>query len=332
MKNLLSVCISVHNTEKYLPRCLDSILRQTYKNLEIVLVDNGSTDNSYNVMKNYIQTYPDKIRIYRQKDKGLAQGRNTGIINSNGDFITFLDADDYVENNAYEKMMSKIIKDESDIVECQTIKDNIIISSNLFKPIDSQTYLNNLFLYGKYPIMLWLRIYKKKLFTKGVVPEIYTNNEDNYIFPCLVFNSKKISFVNETLHHYMTDNDSGFMNQLNTKKLNYLKIKRNRINALKAVKFVKNYININEKSQYYNGYQKYITRYIIEFLFFDLQELKISERISILSDVFEIDYKEIRKLILKNYKYGKLMNIFAIIFGNILGLKLFSRIRKIYKR
>lgn len=105
----VSVCISVYNTSHLLPRCLDSVVTQSLKEIEVILVNNGSTDNSLQIMEEYQQRFPEMIKIFSQEDRGLAQGRQSGINNAMGEYITFLDADDYVTEDAYEKMYTTAI-------------------------------------------------------------------------------------------------------------------------------------------------------------------------------------------------------------------------------
>ena len=86
----VSVCISIYNGERFIRKCLDSVVCQTLKEIEIVLVNNGSTDLSLEIMNEYKEIYPNIIRVYSQEDKGLAQGRQTGIDNARGQFLAFL--------------------------------------------------------------------------------------------------------------------------------------------------------------------------------------------------------------------------------------------------
>lgn len=112
----VSVCISVHNTAHLLPRCLDSLLKQTMKDLEIVLVNNGSSDNSEDIMRQYSNHYPQiQWQIIVQEDRGLAQGRQTGINHAIGEYIAFLDADDYVDSHMYGKLYDVAIENSADI-------------------------------------------------------------------------------------------------------------------------------------------------------------------------------------------------------------------------
>ena len=106
---LLSVIIPVYKVEKYLRRCLDSIVNQTYKNLEIILVDDGSPDNSGKICDEYAQN-DKRIKVIHQKNKGQGAARNTGIIAANGELITFVDSDDWIENNTYEIMVSELLQ------------------------------------------------------------------------------------------------------------------------------------------------------------------------------------------------------------------------------
>lgn len=126
----VSVCISVHNTAHLLPRCLDSLLKQTMKDLEIVLVNNGSSDNSEDIMRQYSNHYPQiQWQIIVQEDRGLAQGRQTGINHAIGEYIAFLDADDYVDSHMYGKLYDVAIENSADIVECEVFRDGSILSS-----------------------------------------------------------------------------------------------------------------------------------------------------------------------------------------------------------
>ena len=125
----VSVCISIYNGEQFLRKCLDSVVCQTLKEIEVVLVNNGSTDFSLDIMNEYKQKYPNIIRVYSQEDRGLAQGRQTGIDNAKGEFVAFLDADDSVSKDAYEKMYDSAVKHNVDIVECMSSRNGKIIHS-----------------------------------------------------------------------------------------------------------------------------------------------------------------------------------------------------------
>ena len=118
MKNYkISIIIPVYNTEKYIKECIESIIKQTYKNIEIIIVNDGSTDNSVNIIKDYQKKYK-RIKVINQKNKGPSAARNNGIKHSEGDYILFVDSDDWIEENMVEKMINSINNKETDLIIC----------------------------------------------------------------------------------------------------------------------------------------------------------------------------------------------------------------------
>lgn len=111
----LSIIIPVYNAEKYLKECIESILNQDYKNLELILVDNNSTDTSPDICREYTEK-DNRVFLYYENRSGAAYTRNRGIAHATGDYITFVDSDDYVERWAYETLLKRIEETESDIV------------------------------------------------------------------------------------------------------------------------------------------------------------------------------------------------------------------------
>ena len=112
---LISVIIPVYNVEKYLCECVDSVLNQTYENFEIILVNDGSTDSSGEICDEYVDK-DERITVIHQKNGGLSVARNTGLSEANGDYVYFLDSDDYIAKNAFEILLEIAEKDKSDIV------------------------------------------------------------------------------------------------------------------------------------------------------------------------------------------------------------------------
>lgn len=118
----VSIVIPVYNVEKYISTCLDSLINQTYSNLEIIVVNDGSTDNSGEILKKYVDM-DKRIVLINKKNGGLSSARNTGILASNGQFITFIDSDDWVSKNYVEEMMLEQRKYDADIV---SIRETIV--------------------------------------------------------------------------------------------------------------------------------------------------------------------------------------------------------------
>lgn len=123
MSNTVSVVVPVYNVEKYLDRCIDSIINQTYKNLEIILVDDGSKDCSGIMCDEYAKK-DERIKVIHKENNGAAVARNTGLEISTGDYIAFVDSDDYIELTMYEDMMKINQQYDCDIVMCDCFKEN----------------------------------------------------------------------------------------------------------------------------------------------------------------------------------------------------------------
>ena len=113
-----SVIVPVYNTEKYLRKCIDSILNQSYDDYEIIIVNDGSTDSSKKIINEYCKTFSSKIKGVHKKNGGLSDARNKGVKKACGDYLLFVDSDDYIEKNLL-KTLSKKLKDEPDIIRFQ---------------------------------------------------------------------------------------------------------------------------------------------------------------------------------------------------------------------
>lgn len=113
--DLISIIIPMYNASKYIERCLESIIKQTYKTLEIIVVDDGSTDNSTDIIEEFLKV-DKRIKIIQKKNSGVSDSRNIGIDNAHGEWICFVDSDDYIEKNYIEKLYDYAIKSEVDII------------------------------------------------------------------------------------------------------------------------------------------------------------------------------------------------------------------------
>lgn len=116
--NSISIVIPVYNAEEYLDQCIQSVLRQTIRNIELILVDDGSKDNSLAVCQKYIGSSDIPVKVLKQKNLGSSIARKNGVLAATGDYIGFIDADDYVKNNMYESMMKKAEEFDADMVVC----------------------------------------------------------------------------------------------------------------------------------------------------------------------------------------------------------------------
>lgn len=189
----ISIIIPIYNTDKYLPTCLDSIIAQTYKNIEIICINDGSPDNSLQILEKYAQK-DSRMKIINQENKGVSVARNNGTNNATGEYILFVDADDWLELNCCEQLIKNI--GESDIIIFDTIRhinNKIRINKHL------ETREDQILLTG-----IWNKMYKSTFLksNKLLFPTGITHSEDfifnNYIYII----EPKIKYCPEYLYNY----------------------------------------------------------------------------------------------------------------------------------
>ena len=118
----VSVIVPVYNVEKYLSKCLDSLISQSHENLEILVINDGSTDHSEEIIRGYTQKYPDRIKAFQKENGGLSDARNFGVDRATGDYIGFVDSDDYVSPAMFEEMAVLAEKHAAEMVICNVLK------------------------------------------------------------------------------------------------------------------------------------------------------------------------------------------------------------------
>jgi len=207
----VSIIVPVYNTEKYLEKCLDSLVNQTLDDIEIIVVNDGSPDNSKVILDKYAYNYPNKIRVFDKKNGGLSDARNFGLDKAEGEYIGFVDSDDYVEKNMYELLYNKAKSGDFDMVVgnlYMTYEDNNkkdIVKSGVTKDITNSQNLKELVTYI-YPTA-WNKIYKSEIckeveFKKGVW------FEDVEWLLRLYPKIKSIGCVDESLYNYLQRENS----------------------------------------------------------------------------------------------------------------------------
>lgn len=205
----ISVLVPIYNSEKYLNRCIESILNQTYANIEIVLIDDESTDNSYNIIKNY-ETIDERVKVIQIKNNGVADARNKAIDNATGKYITFVDSDDYIEKDYIETLYNNLIKYNADISVCNCI--NKIEESgkeiykdfgiNSIKEYSSEEAVESLFYYNFLRHSPWGKLYKREVWNNIRFP-IGKNYEDLAILYKTFLNANKIIYIPEEKYNYI---------------------------------------------------------------------------------------------------------------------------------
>ena len=201
----VSVVVPVYNTEKYLDICLNSLVNQTIDDIEIIIVNDGSTDNSIKIIKKYMKQYPEKIVLLDQKNSGISVARNNGISIAKGEFIGFVDSDDFVELNMYENLYNAIKNTKSDIVVCDYKKYYTDTQNIINIPVTQKMTTTNIYenptLINDIDYAPWNKLYKKSLFKDIEFPK-NKKYEDLSTILKVFFKAQKIEKLSEALYFY----------------------------------------------------------------------------------------------------------------------------------
>lgn len=232
MNPLISVIIPIYNVEKYLARCVDSIVNQTYKNLEIILVDDGSPDLCPQMCDDYAEK-ESRIKVVHKKNGGLSDARNAGMAVATGEYISFIDSDDYVSDDFFECLLDVMNKENSDIAECSVVKlyeDNRFdeFSDDLsVKTYDTQDAMSALIAENPFHQHVWNKLYKTEL-VKDIPYAVGKLNEDEFWTYQVFGRANKVSKLNNTMYYYFQRNSSIMGVGYNIRRLDALEGKANR--------------------------------------------------------------------------------------------------------
>lgn len=256
-KELVSIVVPVYNCENYIERCIKSLLEQTYKNIEIILINDGSKDRSLDICKKY-SNIDKRIVIIDKKNEGVSKARNTGIKKSNGKFISFVDADDYIDNTFIEEMLKKLYEYDADYVTCGYKRiyneDHIeYVNNNLEEQvIDANEYITKLLnVQNGYGFAHMKLIKKEKIQNIEFNPNIQVG-EDALFNIMLCENLEKIAIYNKSLYNYFFNQNSVVRKFDDKYSEKYLKSMEEMCKYIKN-KYSDNYI-VNENLQNYIAY------------------------------------------------------------------------------
>ena len=211
---LLSVIVPIYNTEDYLERCLNSIINQSYKNLEIILVNDGSTDSSKSICETY-KKMDSRIKVINKKNGGLSSARNEGIRLSSGLLITFVDSDDWVNTDIYIKCVRAFINEKCDVVDFKVVyassEINKIYEDNSEYTVRTGEDIIHDYLYRgqteKCPFSVCRKVYRKDLFDNIKFPVGKMNEDISTNFKILEKCSKSVN-LSSIGYYYFQDNNS----------------------------------------------------------------------------------------------------------------------------
>lgn len=208
---LISVIIPVYGVEKYIAQCLDSIINQTYKNLEVIVVNDGTKDRSAEIAKEYA-TKDSRIKVYDFQNGGLSVARNRGLEIATGDYISYIDSDDWLDAKMYETLLKAAMKNDADMVKCGIIETNGVTEDKItFSDIkiinNEQNKAFENYFNGMLWTLAWNGLYKNELAKKVKFPDNIVH-EDNYSSGMFLYLAKKVLVV-PFCGNYYRFNDSG---------------------------------------------------------------------------------------------------------------------------
>ncbi len=232
---LISIIIPVYNVEKYLSECLTSLINQTYKNLEIICIDDGSTDNCAKILKNFASV-DSRIKIITTKNQGQSSARNTGLNSANGDYIGFVDSDDWISENYYNDLLNACIKNNADVAygQIKYVEQN----NNTYYLIkhQSEQIIDNFVDMLKYQNngSICSKLYKRSI--------LYKNNKPRFLFPTglrwedsyfliLTLNQSKKQVLVPTCCYFYRLNNTSTMHNIKNQEINT----KNRIEISKLI-------------------------------------------------------------------------------------------------
>lgn len=288
---LISVVVPVYKVEQYIHRCIDSILNQTYKNLEIILVDDGSPDNCGKICDDYAKK-DKRIKVIHKKNGGLSDARNAGIKVATGEYIGFVDSDDWISKNMYEKLYNLFTTNDIEIASCELIKTNeikniekekiydkkvIVYTIDEFMPYYMKTKKNKTYYYAP------TKLFKKEILDDNQFPSGLTSEDVVGSYKALL-KSKKIAHINYPYYFYYCNTES-ITGSFSKKDFDLLKIWDIMIEITKK-----------EKKEYLEMVK--LNRYRIDYTL--LMRMAVNLKYSEIKDKYQTEYKKMYKDLKKN--------------------------------
>lgn len=231
MQPLISVIVPIYKVETYLKKCVDSIINQTYENLEIILVDDGSPDNCPIICDAYAKQ-DSRVKVVHKQNGGLSDARNAGMQIAKGEYVSFIDSDDYISLDFIETLYNTMTDEDSDIVECEIVKfhENELpeaTGSLNTESFDTEKGLSLLIDENRFHQYVWNKLYKaeialKILFAKGKL------NEDEFWTYQIFGQAKKVTKIYKTMYFYLQRESSIMGNTFSLRRLDALEAKAER--------------------------------------------------------------------------------------------------------
>ena len=228
----ISVIVPIYKVENYLNRCVESIVHQTYHNLEIILVDDGSPDSCPRLCDEWAKK-DSRVKVIHKKNGGLSDARNAGMQVATGEYISFIDSDDDIALDFFESLLSVMLKEDSDIAECSVVKfyedgrmeefsDDMAVST-----FETEAALSGLIAENPFHQHVWNKLYKTEL-VRDIPYAVGKLNEDEFWTYQVFVRAKKVSKINKTMYYYFQRSSSIMGESYNIRRLDALEGKANR--------------------------------------------------------------------------------------------------------
>ena len=240
MEELVSIIVPVYNVEDYLTECIESAIKQTYHNLEIILVDDGSTDTSGKICDMYA-CKDDRIKVFHKQNGGLSDARNTGIEKATGEYIYFLDSDDMLPTGAIEKMLNACVQEDADMAIAggeKFVDDKLPQSSEKIEAesdttLDKTETIRRMLLHDGFGHEAWGKLYRKDIWKHERFPKgkLYEDYATIYKITC---GCSRVTVLKENLYWYRTRVGSIMKSKLTVKNMQLLDIAQEVTNYLKC--------------------------------------------------------------------------------------------------
>ncbi len=309
--SLVSFLVPVYNVEEYLPKCLDSLLAQTWPEIEIVLVNDGSTDNSLKIAEEYQKKHPN-IHIYSYENSGISKTRNRLLAHAGGDFVMFVDSDDFIDPQTVETMMKTQQEHDLDLVQCGFRMDYRYFT--LYRPgsghriMDCNAALHMLSkgrCLNNYP---WGKLTRRSCFDGVRFPEDFNGFEDTFTIFKSVANAKRIGTIPQRFYHYVQRRGS----LTNRMSLDYVSLMR------KAYHYQSDYLNHRFPGQNFSfDLQYYNTDMVLIYTIIVFS--KRNEHVVFKKD--DIDWKKIPASLILRIAYEAWLGIAKMKMGSYLQIE-----------
>lgn len=243
----VSIIVPVYNVAPYLEECLKHLVSQTMQDLEIIAVNDGSTDQSLEILKKYEQQYGEKITVYSIENHGVSYARNYGADRANGEYFLFVDSDDYMEADMCEQLYAKAKADHNDMVLCGKVDFYDNDDGSFTEREDLLLHTSQNFTIAEKPFELcrittfpWDKLIRKELFEKVRFPENVRFEDLEWVLK-MVCLAENIGVVNKPFYHYRRTSKGGFLNTFSEETFDVLKTLKNVLDYMEEKGLYKQY-------------------------------------------------------------------------------------------